>query len=75
MKILKELHHPHIITFIGLRKEDNESYIIMEYMNGRDLLTYLRRNKSNLKEGDLFYFSYQIADGMRYLEKKQIIHK
>lgn len=46
----------------------------MEYMNGGNLLTYIRVNEKILKEIDLFDMAAQIACGMNYLEEKKIIH-
>ena len=47
----------------------------MEYMNSRDLLSYLRNNESTLNESNLFDISEQICNGMLYLEENKIIHK
>ena len=75
MNILNKLKHENIVTLIGLKKLNNENYMILEYMNGGDLLHYLRINEEILKEANLFHFSIQIACGMKYLEEKNIIHK
>ena len=75
MKILNKLKHENIVTLIGIKKINNETFMIMEFMNGGDLLNYLRRNDKNLKEQDLFNFSIQIANGMKYLEENNVIHK
>jgi len=74
IKILNKLKHKNIVTLIGIKKINNETFMIMEFMNGGDLLNYLRRNDKNLKENDLFNFSIQIANGMKYLEENNIIH-
>ncbi len=75
VKILSKLEHTNIVSFIGLKEVNNETYMIMEYMNSGDLLTYLRTNESTLKEPDLFGIAKQVCSGMEYLEENKIIHK
>jgi len=60
---------------IGIKKLNDETFMIMEYMNSGDLLNYLRINDKYLEEKNLFNFSLQICCGMQYLEEKNIIHK
>lgn len=73
--ILSKLEHPNIVAFIGIKQLNNETFIVMEYMNGRDLLTYIRKNDSVLTQNDLFNMASQVCFGMEYLEEKNIIHK
>ena len=47
----------------------------MEYMNSRDLLSYIRANDKNFKETELFTMAKQISCGMKYLEENNILHK
>lgn len=75
VKILKSLKHPNIVEFIGLKKLNGEKYIIMEYMNGGNLLAYVRSHDESLKENELMDMAQQIANGMSYLEEQKIIHK
>ena len=72
---MNKLKHENIVTLIGLKKLNNETFMIMEYMNSGDLLNYLRINEKLLEEENLFNFSLQICCGMQYLEEKNIIHK
>ena len=75
MSILSSLQHPNIVRLIGLKKYKGELYMIMEFMNGGDLLQYIRKYEASLKENDLLDMAQQIALGMEYLEEKKIIHK
>ena len=75
MSILNSLQHPNIVRLIGLRKYKGELYMIMEFMNGGNLLEYIRKYEASLKENDLLDMAQQIALGMEYLEEKKVIHK
>ncbi len=72
---MNKLKHENIVTLIGLKKLNDETFMIIEYMNSGDLLNYLRINEKLLEEKNLFNFSLQICCGMQYLEEKNIIHK
>ena len=73
--ILTSLQHPNIVRFIGIKEFQSNKYMVMEYMNGGNLLDYIRKYESILKEQDLFQMTLQISSGMEYLEDKRIIHK
>ena len=72
---LSSLQHPNIVRLIGLKKYKGELYMIMEFMNGGNLLQYIRKYEASLKENDLLDMTQQIALVMEYLEQKKIIHK
>lgn len=75
VKILKSINHPNIVEFIGLKEVNGEAYIIVEFMNNGDLLSYVRRHENFLNEDNLLDMASQIANGMSYLEEHKIIHK
>ena len=43
IKLLENLHHPHVITYYNSFREKNNFYIITEYINGGSLLDLLRK--------------------------------
>ncbi|KAL3278883.1 hypothetical protein HHI36_016403 [Cryptolaemus montrouzieri] len=49
--------------------------IVMELVPGGSLLTFLRRQGSNLSEGILMKMCLDIGAGMKYLESKNCIHR
>lgn len=65
-KLLRNLKHPHIVSFIGVKEVDNIQYMIMEYMNRGVLLTYIHENE--VKTYELFRFAENICSGMIYLQ-------
>lgn len=76
IEILSKLRpHPQIVTLVGIKELYGEQYMLMEYMDGGDLLSYIRNNESSLQESDLFNVTTQIVDGMIYLEENKVIHR
>jgi hypothetical protein len=68
MKILSSLKHPNIVTFIGIKSHNGTNYLVVEYMNGGDLLNYVRTHEC--EEEKLLKAAYHISLGMEYLENK-----
>lgn len=82
-QLMSNFKHDHILRLIGICLNKNESllYIVMELMEGGDLLSYLRNNrpKSNqttsLKLLDLVSMCVDVASGCRYLEEMHFVHR
>ena len=79
IKLLENLHHPHVITYYNSFREKNNFYIITEYINGGSLLDLLGKNIKNgtlIDEKTIWYHLVQSLSGLVYLhEKKKIIHR
>ena len=61
---MKRLHHPFIITCYGSFVEMNDLYIVMEYANGGNLESYIRRRKAildPLKQEEIVRFCWEIS--------------
>ena len=79
IKLLENLHHPHVITYYNSFRERNNFYIITEYINGGNLLDLLQKNINNgtlIDEKTIWYHLIQSLSGLVYLhEKKKLIHR
>ena len=75
ISILSSLQHPNIVQFLGVKEYNGERYMVMEFMNGGNLLNYIRNFEKSLNEIRLYDMAQQISLGMAYLEEKKIIHK
>ena len=80
IKILKQLHHPHIVRFENLLASNSNYYLIMEYCNGGDLTGCLQKYKnlyheSNFSIDIVQYLMRQIVDAMKYIHSLKIIHR
>lgn len=80
---MSNFKHDHILRLIGICLNKNESllYIVMELMEGGDLLSYLRNNRpkanqsTSLKLLDLVSMCVDVASGCRYLEEMHFVHR
>eukprot|EP00051_Salpingoeca_urceolata_P016150 m.213238 g.213238 ORF g.213238 m.213238 type:complete len:648 (+) comp18602_c0_seq5:1936-3879(+) len=72
--VMKKLQHPNLVKLIGVCSLDIPMYIVTEYVNHGDLLSYLYRHK-DLDHKAQLYIATQIAEGMAYLESQNAIHR
>uniref|UniRef100_A0A6I8PJL7 Tyrosine-protein kinase receptor n=1 Tax=Ornithorhynchus anatinus TaxID=9258 RepID=A0A6I8PJL7_ORNAN len=87
MEFLKEAHlmskfdHPNILKQLGVCLFNEPQYLILELMEGGDLLTYLRRARVPTFQApllslvDLVELCVDISEGCVYLEKMHFIHR
>lgn len=74
IKILKELKHENIVRLLDYQEIGGYVYLVMEYCNGGDLAEYLQ-SKRTLSEDTIRVFLQQIAQAMRVLYSKGILHR
>lgn len=82
-ELMSNFKHPNILKLVGICLDgyDGAIYIIMELMEGGDLLSYLRLNRptpelpSNLTLQDLVTMCVDVASGCRYLEEMHFVHR
>ncbi|XP_056199990.1 proto-oncogene tyrosine-protein kinase ROS [Falco biarmicus] len=86
-EFLKEAHlmskfdHPHILKLLGVCLLNEPQYLILELMEGGDLLSYLRGARKQKLQGplltvtDLLDMCLDICKGCVYLEKMHFIHR
>ena len=80
IKILKQLHHPHIVRFENFLASNSNYYLIMEFCNGGDLTGCLKKYKNLYKEKTFSiqivqYLMRQIIDALQYIHSLKIIHR
>ena len=79
IKLLENLNHPNIISYFTSFVENDNFYIITEYINGGSLEELLVENikkKTRIEEKKLWDLLIQSLSGLLYLhEKRKIIHR
>jgi len=79
VKLLENLSHPHIITYFSSFKEDNDFYIVTEYINNGRLLDLMKKNiqqKKLIEEKIIWILLIQSLGGLLYLhQNKKIVHR
>jgi MAP/microtubule affinity-regulating kinase len=74
VRIMKSLHHPHIIKLYEVIETKNTVFLVMEYCSGGELYDYLVVH-GKMKERDARSKFRQILSAVSYCHKKQIIHR
>jgi len=76
MKMLKELKHENIVSYLGHGRFDGCHYIYLEYMPGGSLLQVLKQY-GHLDEGLIRVYTRQILQGLNHLHTltPAIIHR
>lgn len=72
-KTASSLKHENIVELIGVCIESN--FIILELMEGGDLLSYLKAMRKYLTVWDLVEMSHDVAKGCAYLERMHYVHR
>ena len=67
------LNHPNIITIHAIGQHEGHAYIVMELVEGKTLREVLADGP--LKNGPLFRFASQIAEGMAKAHDAGIVHR
>ena len=81
-KSMANFEHENIVELIGICLDNDPNFLILELMEGGDLLTYLRncrptsaRQCSRLSLGDLVDMCLDVAKGCAYLESIHFVHR
>ncbi|KAE8358848.1 kinase-like domain-containing protein [Aspergillus caelatus] len=74
MKIMKDLKHPNIVQYIDHHEHERWIYIIMEYVPGGELSTYLQ-STGKIAEDMVKTISRQVLHALQYLHKRKITHR
>ncbi|EED22771.1 protein kinase, putative [Talaromyces stipitatus ATCC 10500] len=74
MKIMKDLRHPNIVQYIDHHEHDRWIYIIMEYIAGGELSSYLASN-GKIAEDMVKSIARQLLHALHYLHKRKITHR
>ncbi|KAL7881383.1 hypothetical protein AOLI_G00082310 [Acnodon oligacanthus] len=72
--LLKNLHHPNIVGFLGTSLTDNIISIFMEYIPGGSISSVLNRF-GPLPEKVFALYTRQILEGVAYLHDNRVIHR
>ncbi len=75
---LKTINHPHFLKYYKtFQDEDNNLYMIYEYMNNSDLNSFIRAHQTlekNIKEEEIWNILLQCLSGLDYLHKENLAY-
>ena len=76
VSVMKSIKHPNLIPLVGVCTRQIPLYIITEFMEKGSLLNFIQGPEgTELQPVTLVYMGQQVADGMAYLEKLNIVHR
>jgi serine/threonine protein kinase len=73
MNIIKNDPHDNIVLCYDIFREDNKTYIVMEYCNSGDMRNILVGKP--IKEVYVKFYFKQLVSGLKYLYDKKILHR
>ena len=73
-KLMVQMEHENICSVISLEDNDEFSAIIMEYLEGQDLKSYINKYKA-VPEATVMNWLEQIAPALDYAHGKDIVHR
>lgn len=73
--VLKMCQHPNIVGLIDLFENSDYYYIVLEYMQGKDLFDYIQIRNFKLTEQRVKEISLQIGLAIQYLHNYGIVHR
>jgi calcium-dependent protein kinase len=65
--VLKMCQHPNIVKLVDLFENIDHYYIVLEYMDGKDMFDYLKYRQFKIIEDRAKELIYQIMMAVRYL--------
>lgn len=75
--ILFAMRHSHIVSLYDVYETREKLYLVMEYVEGGELLGELNRGGSSLAlpEHEVRYIFLQLVRGLRYIHSKGVVHR
>merc|ERR1719376_491269 len=74
ISILNSIDHPFLVRMTGITQNERYLYIVLEYVQGGELFTYLRTVQSLRNEEAVFYAG-QVCLMFEYLHSKSIVYR
>jgi len=72
--ILKGMSHPNVIRIFRIFERNNTAYMIMDFVRGESLLTWIRTNRRP-GEQRLRTILMPLLDGLEYVHQKGFLHR
>ena len=73
-RTLARFQHPNIVRVHHFFEAHSTAYIVMDYVEGEDLSTYLTR-KGTLREDELKAILYPLLDGLEVVHRADFLHR
>ncbi len=71
--MLQSLDHENIVKLNAVEEDDNYLFMFLEYLNERDIYTYMQRN-GRLSEEVAFKYFAQMLSALEHCHQRNISH-
>lgn len=71
---LRSLSNPHVVKVYDLFEENGTAYYVMDYVDGENLSTRLKRTNASLAESEVRNYLNQILDGLEAIHNEGMFH-
>jgi len=72
--LMRKLNHPNITKILETFEDDKYIFIIMEYINGGNLFSFVKKRRKLSEKISKFLFR-QIIEGIQHIHSKNIVHR
>lgn len=73
--ILSKLDHPNLVEYYETLRDDNKFYIVMEYLQGGELLHRISSESQTMPEPHAAEILFKLTSAVRYCHSKGIVHR
>ncbi|ETI55667.1 AGC/PKA protein kinase [Phytophthora nicotianae CJ01A1] len=74
VEILSRIQHPFIVNYLGHFQDERRLYLVLEYVQGGELFSYLRR-QGRFPDHVACYYAAQLVTALAYLHAQHIIYR
>ncbi|KAG5472282.1 hypothetical protein LSCM1_03681 [Leishmania martiniquensis] len=74
IRVMRRLHHPHVVTYLGAVREGNSLRIFMEFVGGGTVGNKVA-SVGGLSEEKTRDYTAQLLEGLEYLHVSHILHR
>jgi serine/threonine protein kinase len=75
IEVLKMCQHPNIVRMVDLFETIDHYFIVLEYMDGKDLFDYMRFRSFKISENRAREIMIQLFQAVKYLHSYGIMHR
>ncbi|KAI8968847.1 camp-dependent protein kinase 8 [Mycotypha africana] len=72
--ILARLHSPYVVQLYGTFQDDARLYMVLEYVQGGELFSYMRQ-RGQLKEEEAAFYAAEVTWAIDYLHSQDIVYR
>lgn len=74
-KTIARLHHPNIVSLFDIGVDENQFYMVMEYVHGRNLQEMIEGQKTFFPVENVLRIAIQLCEALKVAHEHEIIHR